>query len=445
MSLQDKLAQLGQKSDKGMYSGNIFANAPLLAQALVQFQKQQRAEPFTQALNQYSQQWQSAGTDAERQAANQQANLARATFLQKGGSPTDLPTNLWGSDPLAGFQTGAEHYSPLYAGDNLSFGQREKTEALERARESARQSALTNALNLRAGEASITGIDPYTGQNTWDRQYREQSLANDLYKATTGGDSGFTPWQEYQISQDEAELEAKIDAEARKALEIDTRKWTGPKQTELDKVLYGNGTRENPGRGSDTNSGLVRAYMSTPYNYDRTTAERVAMADERYTSLTQPPEGQWRESDLLEAHKERLRQLYNSAGGYWGSVDRGIANTGQPYKSQGRQLSQSFNESEFASRGNGNVYVEPDLLSKLEQLRAIAGPITINSGYRDPAYNKKIGGANESKHMYGQAADIVIPGMKPSEVAKLARQLGFGGVRAYDTFTHVDIGPARSW
>lgn len=48
-------------------------------------------------------------------------------------------------------------------------------------------------------------------------------------------------------------------------------------------------------------------------------------------------------------------------------------------------------------------------LNVLEPLRAfINRPITISSGYRCPALNRKVGGVANSRHLYGQAADIRI-------------------------------------
>jgi len=44
----------------------------------------------------------------------------------------------------------------------------------------------------------------------------------------------------------------------------------------------------------------------------------------------------------------------------------------------------------------------------LQPLRdALGTPIKINSGYRCPSVNKAIGGATNSQHMTGQAADII--------------------------------------
>jgi zinc D-Ala-D-Ala carboxypeptidase len=48
----------------------------------------------------------------------------------------------------------------------------------------------------------------------------------------------------------------------------------------------------------------------------------------------------------------------------------------------------------------------------LEKIRNHFGrPLTVNSGYRGPKLNKAIGGAKNSQHLTGQAADIEIPGM----------------------------------
>lgn len=50
--------------------------------------------------------------------------------------------------------------------------------------------------------------------------------------------------------------------------------------------------------------------------------------------------------------------------------------------------------------------------SLLDPLREAVGlPIKVNSGYRGPALNKRIGGATKSQHLIGEAADIQAPGM----------------------------------
>ena len=45
----------------------------------------------------------------------------------------------------------------------------------------------------------------------------------------------------------------------------------------------------------------------------------------------------------------------------------------------------------------------------LQPLRDRFGPIRINSGYRCPELNEAVGGAQNSHHMRGEAADIYLP------------------------------------
>lgn len=83
------------------------------------------------------------------------------------------------------------------------------------------------------------------------------------------------------------------------------------------------------------------------------------------------------------------------------------------------------------------------LMGLLEEIREACGnrPITINSGYRTPSYNKKVDGAPKSQHLYAAAADIKVSGMSASEVYRLCDRLvgNRGGVGKYSTFTHVDV------
>ncbi len=86
--------------------------------------------------------------------------------------------------------------------------------------------------------------------------------------------------------------------------------------------------------------------------------------------------------------------------------------------------------------------------AQLEKLRIQTGPIHINSGYRCPAYNEKIGGAPLSQHKKGTAADISCKNLTPAKVFVLAEQVPAfmgGGIGIYDGFVHVDrrAGAAR--
>ena len=111
--------------------------------------------------------------------------------------------------------------------------------------------------------------------------------------------------------------------------------------------------------------------------------------------------------------------------------------------SGGKQLSAHFKVREFAcGDGSDAVLVAPQLVMVLETIRAHFGAaVTINSGYRTPQYNAKVGGAEHSQHCYGTAADISIKGHAPAEVAAFARSImpDWGGVGVYDSFCHIDV------
>ena len=81
------------------------------------------------------------------------------------------------------------------------------------------------------------------------------------------------------------------------------------------------------------------------------------------------------------------------------------------------------------------------LLDMLEILRRRIGdmPIIVNSGYRCPSYNEKVGGVPGSYHLYGMAADVRVPGMNPEDLIRYAHDVGFLGLGLYQTFCHLDI------
>lgn len=83
------------------------------------------------------------------------------------------------------------------------------------------------------------------------------------------------------------------------------------------------------------------------------------------------------------------------------------------------------------------------LMYKLEALRTKAGnrAITISSGFRSVAHNQAIGGASNSMHVYGTAADCYVSGLSTRQVYVLAEACGFSGLERYtlsDAHQHVD-------
>ena len=113
-------------------------------------------------------------------------------------------------------------------------------------------------------------------------------------------------------------------------------------------------------------------------------------------------------------------------------------------------MTKNFSRHEFACNcGCGSDNISAKLVLILQEIRDHFGlPVVVNSGLRCPKYNKKVGGAKSSQHVVGNAADIRIAGISPKSVANYANKLmpGWGGIKAYPTFTHIDVrvGPWRA-
>ena len=115
------------------------------------------------------------------------------------------------------------------------------------------------------------------------------------------------------------------------------------------------------------------------------------------------------------------------------------------------KISRNFDLSEFACNDGTDVPAEylPNVISLAKNLQvlrdALKKPVTINSGYRSPDYNKKIGGASKSQHLVAKAADIRVPGLLAIEVYNVILRLieqgkmHNGGLGLYDSFVHYDV------
>ena len=111
-------------------------------------------------------------------------------------------------------------------------------------------------------------------------------------------------------------------------------------------------------------------------------------------------------------------------------------------------LSKNFRAREFACKdGSDTFFVSSDLVEVLQKIRDHFGAaVTITSAYRTESHNRKEGGAAQSQHLYGLAADIVVTGVAAGKVADYAETLlpNTGGIGRYDGFTHVDVRKKRS-
>ena len=121
-------------------------------------------------------------------------------------------------------------------------------------------------------------------------------------------------------------------------------------------------------------------------------------------------------------------------------------------------MTKNFSKEEFdCSDGSEmNIAIYHNMVKVANQLQIlrnyIGKPITVNSAYRSQEYNASIGGAKNSQHIMGRAADIVVKGMSPLAVhttIELLIEKGNmlqGGLGLYDSFVHYDIrGTKARW
>ena len=119
------------------------------------------------------------------------------------------------------------------------------------------------------------------------------------------------------------------------------------------------------------------------------------------------------------------------------------------------KLSKNFSAYEFrCGLGSGcsctTTLIDTDLVNYLQRVRDEFGAaVTITSGYRCASYNRSINGAAGSRHTKGQAADIVVYGVKPLKVAQFLESIGCKGIGLYEgkdgNFVHCDARTTKSF
>ncbi|WP_228990467.1 M15 family metallopeptidase [Streptomyces sp. DH8] len=89
---------------------------------------------------------------------------------------------------------------------------------------------------------------------------------------------------------------------------------------------------------------------------------------------------------------------------------------------------------------------------KLQAMRHAMGdrPITVNGGFRSVSCNSAVGGATNSRHLYGHAADLGAGSQGFCALAKAARNHGFTeilgpGYPGHNDHTHIAGGSGRFW
>jgi hypothetical protein len=81
---------------------------------------------------------------------------------------------------------------------------------------------------------------------------------------------------------------------------------------------------------------------------------------------------------------------------------------------------------------------------KLEQLRAVTGPLRINSWLRLPAVNVAVGGSKVSSHMDGWAIDVSSSKLTPIQLCKEVQKAGIKFdqmIHEYGRWMHISFAP----
>ncbi len=112
-------------------------------------------------------------------------------------------------------------------------------------------------------------------------------------------------------------------------------------------------------------------------------------------------------------------------------------------------LSQNFTIAELSCKGKGccdGTKIDDKLVELLQRIRDRFGAlITVTSGYRCTTHNKNVGGTVGSYHTKGQAADIIVKGVSPKEVACYAESIGILGIGLYEDFVHIDTRTSKAF
>lgn len=106
----------------------------------------------------------------------------------------------------------------------------------------------------------------------------------------------------------------------------------------------------------------------------------------------------------------------------------------------------NFSRREVACRC-GELKVDEASMNKLQALREKLGrPIHVNSAYRSPAYNRRVGGVSNSQHLKAKAFDISMRNQNVAKFVKEAKALGFNAIGYYPkhNFIHIDTRSRRA-
>ena len=122
------------------------------------------------------------------------------------------------------------------------------------------------------------------------------------------------------------------------------------------------------------------------------------------------------------------------------------------------QITKNFSLSEFQSKDGAEMpeSLKANAIRLAENLQVIRNkiqcPLHINSAYRSPEHNKRIGGVKNSQHVLAKASDLTSRCHSPKQLYKIIKNLidlgeiDQGGLGLYSSFVHYDIrGTEARW
>jgi hypothetical protein len=185
-------------------------------------------------------------------------------------------------------------------------------------------------------------------------------------------------------------------------------------------------------------------------------------AGHRKLDLNQPLKGRFAwycfvdHWDVLEATHPKLLEFEASPVAEYSGKKVIIPTLGERFLDQPVDGCQNFSWGELTHGGtripnNSDMFrgLTQDLVvqnlikisKQLEQVRKDFGnrPVKINSGYRPPSVNSRVGGSSQSRHLYGDAVDFVIQGVSTWDVFNHYNPNFVGGLASSNSFTHMDL------
>ena len=108
-----------------------------------------------------------------------------------------------------------------------------------------------------------------------------------------------------------------------------------------------------------------------------------------------------------------------------------------------------FTFDEMSSPDENGIWhakMDPAFMDVLIDFReALGKPIHLNSAYRTPYWNERVGGRPRSYHKKGMAVDPSMKNQDRYEFVYKAMDCGFTGIIIYKNFVHLDTRPGKPY